>query len=118
VTRSEISWVLVGGLAISVTVEVLGILAYYSQSRTFGFDYTPQWQMTGQNFFSYAVRLLSSISIASPTTLMALGILLLMMTSYARVFTTVLYFVFAKNLVYTVISLFVFLVLTVALAAY
>jgi uncharacterized membrane protein len=115
VTKSEISEVLIGGLAVSVTVEILGILAYYGQSGTFNFDYSPQWQMTGQNFFAYAVKLLSSVAIASPTALMALGIVLLMMTSYARVFTTVLYFLFGKNLIYTVISLFVFLLLTIAL---
>jgi uncharacterized membrane protein len=49
---------------------------------------------------------------------MALGVVFLMLTSYARVFTTVLHFAFAENLKYTLISLFLFAVLTVALLAY
>jgi uncharacterized membrane protein len=116
VPESIISYVLIGGLIASVAIEAIGILAYYVQSGGFSSEFTPQWQVTGPNFFAYTSHLLESVlSVQAPTAVMALGVVLLMLTSYSRVFGTLLYFAFAKNLKYSVISLFLFVVLTLTL---
>ncbi len=116
VPENEIGYVLIGGLILSVAITTLGIVGYYVQSGGFGFDYTTQWQMKGTDFFSYTSGLLSSLLIGqAPVAMMALGIVLLMLTSYARVLTTMILFAFSKNLKYTIISLLVFLILTVTL---
>ena len=116
VPESSVVYVLIGGLVLSMAVEVIGILAYYAQSGGFDYQFTPQWQMTGADFFSYSFSLGASMKgVPDPIAIMALGVVLLMLTSYARVFATLLHFAFAKNLKYAVISLFVFTVLTVTL---
>ncbi|MDV3293839.1 MAG: DUF1634 domain-containing protein, partial [Nitrososphaerales archaeon] len=88
VSEKAIGYILAGGLVLSVAITALGIVSYYVQSGGFGFNYTPEWQMKGANFFLYASALLDSLlTTQAPATLMALGIVLLMLTSYARVFT-------------------------------
>jgi uncharacterized membrane protein len=118
VPESAISYVLIGGLVFSLIAEVAGILLYYRQSGGFTFDYSQQWQLAGPNFFAYTLNLLSTLPSLQSATLMAFGIILLMLTSYVRVLGTLVYFVFGRNLMYSLITLFVFLVLTVALLAY
>lgn len=107
------------GLLLSVGVEVLGILAYYGQSGGFALDYGSQWQVSGPNFFAYASNLFLSVpTIQAPTMIMALGIVLLMLTSYARVFVTLLHFGSSRNLKYALISVILFLLLTLTLLAH
>lgn len=119
VPESVISYVLMGGLILSVGVEVVGILAYYGQSGGFALEFTSQWQMTGSNFFAYALNLLYLIpSTGVPTIIMALGIVLLMLTSYTRVFVTFLYFGFARNRKYAAVSIILFFLLSLTLLAH
>ena len=102
-----------------MAVEVIGISAYYVQSGGFSYQFTPQWQMVGSNFFSYFFSLVASMGgVPDPIAIMALGVVLLMLTSYVRVFATLIHFAFVKNLRYTTISLFVFIVLTITLFAH
>lgn len=119
IPESVVGYVLIGGLVLSVAVEVIGILAYYTESGGFAYQYTPQWQMTGSNFFVYFFSLVGSMgAVPDPIAIMALGVVLLMLTSYARVFATLLHFAFVRNFKYAMISLFVFLVLTITLLAH
>lgn len=114
--ESVIGYVLIGGLIVSILAETLGIATYYAQSGGFNFDFSSQWQMAGPDFFSYSYELLGSAGIfEAPIALMALGVVLLMLTSYLRVFATMLHFAFARNWRYTGISLFLFAVLTITL---
>lgn len=116
VPESVIAYVLIGGLVLSVSVEVLGIALYYQQSGGFGFDYAASWQVTGPNFFLYVKDLLVSMtSVQAPMAVMALGIVLLMLTSYACVFATFIYFGSARNLKYALVSAVLFLLLTLTL---
>ncbi len=116
IPEAAIGYVLAGGLVVSTVVTVVGILLYFAQSGTFSFDFSSQWQVSGPNFFAYALGVIDSASsFEVPTGMMALGVILLMLTSYTRVFATVLYFAFAKNAKYTVISFVVLTVLTLTL---
>lgn len=116
--ESWVSYVLIGGLALSVAVEIVGISALYVQTGGFDYQFSSAWQMSGPDFFSYASSLLGSVGGLNPIAIMALGVVLLMLTSYARVFATMLHFAFVRNLKYTMISLFVFVVLTITLIAH
>jgi len=119
VPESFASYVLIGGLALSVALELIGISAFYAQSGGFNYQFTPQWQMTGSNFFAYTFSLLDSVgTFQNPIAIMALGVVILMFTSYARVFTTLLHFAFVKNIKYTLISIFLFVALTITLFAH
>jgi uncharacterized membrane protein len=72
-SESVISYVLIGGLLLSMGIEVIGIFAYYVQSGGFSSEFTSQWQVTGPNFFAYLYYLLSSVYyLESPTAIMAL----------------------------------------------
>lgn len=116
IPESVTSYVLMGGLALSVAFEVIGIALFYAQSGSFNYQFTPQWQMTGPDFFTYTLSLLESAgTYSSPIALMALGVAILMLTSYVRVLTTLLHFAFVKNLKYTAICIFVLLLLTITL---
>ena len=116
VPESSVGYVLIGGLILSMVVEIVGISAYYAQSGGFSYQFTSQWQMTGSDFFSYFFSLLGSVgSVPNPIGIMALGVVLLMLTSYVRVFATLIHFGFVKNLKYAMISLFIFVVLTISL---
>jgi len=59
--------------------------------------------------------LLSFARGATPLSLIALGIVLLMVTPYLRVLASVLYFTVERNPKYALISLFVLAVLTISL---
>lgn len=89
---------------------------YYQQSSTFAFDYTREWQVTGPNFFAYFLNLLISLaSVQNPFAIMALGVALLMLTSYTRVLVTLFYFTVVRNPKYVAISIFLFAALTLTL---
>lgn len=119
IREAVIGYVLIGGLVVSVAVILLGLFGYLVQSGSSSLEYTANWQMTGPDFFSYLWNLVVSLSLRqAPTQTMALGIVLLMLTSYVRVFATALLFAVSRNLKYSVISLFVFLLLTLTLVTH
>jgi uncharacterized membrane protein len=116
ISEAGIGYVLIGGLVISVAVILIGILGYVVQSGGASLEYTAKWQMTGPDFFVYLWNILVSLSTTeSPAATMSLGVVLLMLTSYVRVFATAVVFAFSNSMKYTFISLLVFLLLTLTL---
>jgi uncharacterized membrane protein len=119
IPEAEIGYVLIAGLTVSVAVILIGILGYAVQSGGSSIEYTAGWQMTGPDFFAYLWNLLVSLSLSqSPVATMSLGVVLLMLTSYVRVLATAVVFAFSKSAKYTLISLLVFLLLTLTLVTH
>ena len=113
-----ISYILAIGVLASLAVEVVG-LGYYTTTATLQVDFTSRWQTSGSDFFVYAWGTLLSLGEgATPMTLIALGIVLLMVTPYLRVLASLLYFTVERNSKYALISLFVLAVLTISLKAH
>jgi len=110
-----ISYILTIGVLVSLAVEAVG-LGFYATTESLQVDFTSRWQTSGNDFFAYAWGTLLSLGEgATPLSLIALGIVLLMVTPYLRVLASVLYFTVGRNPKYAVISLFVLAVLTVSL---
>jgi uncharacterized membrane protein len=112
-----ISYILMIGVVVSLAVESVG-LGYYATTESLQVDFTSGWQTSGNDFFGYAWRTLLSLGGATPLSLIALGIVLLMVTPYLRVLASVLYFTVERNSKYALISLFVLAVLTISLRAH
>lgn len=69
-----------------------------------------------QNFFYFLSDLLRRGSTQEEGLwLMTLGIAILILTPYARVIMSILYFIGRKDMKYTLITLFVFILLTISL---
>ncbi len=102
---------------VSVLVEVVGLIGYLGNGGGTMIVFTPQWRTGGSDFFTYARTLILSLfSGVNAVSLMALGIVLLMLTPYLRVVTSVVYFGSKKDLKYTVITATVLAILTLSLA--
>jgi uncharacterized membrane protein len=110
---SLIGYTLIVGVILTLLVEILGILLHFVQTNGFDFQFNSQWQMTGKNFFVYIGELVSSFSpFPGAIQVMGLGIVFLMLSSYIRVFTTVLYFGLKRNPKYSLIALSLLILLT------
>lgn len=124
ILQKVISYVLIGGVILSVVLEVLGMSLYYAQNRSLAVEFTTkQWQLRGSDFFSYIAFLLSSLFSNEPSTnnnnypikIMALGVLVLMLTPFVRVVASAIFFGYQKDLKYLMITFFVLIVLTLSL---
>jgi len=109
-----ISYILVGGVVLSVILESFGLFLYCRGAHGFAVSWDPVWRMSGKNFFAYSAALFLSLGrgAPSPAAIMALGLVILMMTPYVRVVVSTLFFGFKRDWKYTVITLFVLAVLT------
>ena len=113
-----ISYILTIGVLVSLAVEAVG-LGFYATTESLQVDFTSRWQTSGNDFFAYAWGTLLSLGEgATPLSLIALGIVLLMVTPYLRVLASVVYFAVERNPKYALISLFVLAVLTISLKAH
>jgi uncharacterized membrane protein len=71
----------------------------------------------GRNFFRFVYRLFSGEYTQNCTLLfMTLGVVLLMLTPYLRVVTSVVYFAWRRDFKYVLITAFVLAILTISLA--
>ncbi|HUK29047.1 MAG TPA: DUF1634 domain-containing protein [Candidatus Acidoferrales bacterium] len=112
-----ISYVLIAGVALSVIIEAIGMVSYYYTTHSWSIIYQHTVTLNATNFFSYAVFVIQSLFHGSltPTLILGLGIVVLMITPYMRVLTSVIYFSLAGNPKYFFITLFVLVVLTASL---
>jgi len=114
-----ISYILIGGVMLSVIIECFGLLLYYAETGDIVLSFSSEWQLSGDNFFSYSAQLFSSfIGGVSTIRIMALGIVLLMLTPFLRVIASVTYFGLRRDLTYVLITIFVLVVLTLSLAVH
>ena len=109
-----IGYVLLSGVALSVLLIAAGLLWRLVATGRLSAEYS----LTGMNLAQFAaaeIRLVAAGELR-PRLLVNLGIVVLMLTPFARVLASVLFFAFAeRNLKYTVITAFVLCVLSYSL---
>lgn len=116
--ETTIGWILVIGVVASVIFECAGLVLNYSQTRDLSLTLSPAWNVQSSNFFSFVASALPSVLTApSAFSLVALGIVLLMLTPYARVVVSVVYYGVTKDYRYFGITLLVLTIITISLIA-
>lgn len=108
-----IGYVLLCGLALSMALIVGGLIWRWVVTGHLGAEYS----MAGSDLFNFAVHELHAAASDDlrPRRLINLGFLCLMLTPYARVLTSMVYFMVERNWKYTVFTGIVFGVLTYSL---
>jgi len=112
-----IGYILVIGVATSLLIESAGLALYVADRGAIEIDLSDlEAYARPQDFFAYIIDVTSSV-LGNPNyaSVMALGLVLLMLTPYIRVVASVVYFAFYRNYKYVVITLIVFAILTASL---
>ncbi len=111
-----ISWVLRVGLAISLALESAGVRLNYIHTGDSTFQFDQSWLAGGKDFFSFAwTTMVSAASAVTPLSLVSLGIVVLMLTPYVRVVTSVLYYACERDWKFVGITLVVLVIITLGL---
>jgi len=111
-----VSYLIIFGVAVSVVLEVVGIVLYYGAYGTLEISSSPNFYITGENFFVFVIEKFSNLFVSENALLfMTLGIIVLILTPYTRAITSFIYFSWEKNSKYMLITLFVLVVLTISL---
>ena len=114
VMESLVGHVLRGGLLLSTSLIVAGLLWRGLATGHFGFDYT----IEDTNFWEFLVADVSQLFGGGirPRLLASLGIAVLLLTPYLRVVASLVFFAFVeRDLKYSLITAFVLAVLTYSL---
>lgn len=112
-----ISYILIVGVIASVLIEATGIFGYYHAHRDLDIVFKPEFALKGTDFFAYTAQKIQALFVGkwTPVTVLAFGLVLLMITPYVRVLASVVYFGLARNVKYLSITLFVLVILTASL---
>ena len=113
--ESVISYVLIAGVIISLTLEVIGLALYLHTYHTSAISYASAFKIQGHDFFSFLWGLPTGSHGGAAISLMVAGIAVLLLTPYLRVLLSVLFFGAERNYKFVFITLFVLIVLTVSL---
>ncbi len=109
-----VGYILLGGVLLSVALVAAGLIWHRMATGTLGLNYS-----IGQvNLFQFVVMEIRQMGQGTITSrlLVNLGLAVLMLTPYARVLVSMLYFALAeRNRKYTLFTGFVFVVLTYSL---
>ncbi len=111
-----ISYLLIIGVATSVTFEAIGIALYFGAYGNLQVSDAPNVFITGENFFAFIAATVQNLFVSENALLfMTVGIIVLILTPFIRAITSCIYFAWEKNSKYVVITLFVLAVLTISL---
>ena len=114
--ETVISYILVSGVLISLVLELVGIILFYIHYKNFRISESGSVFVKGQNFFLYITSLFQGrYSPNIEFLIMIVGLVVLILTPYVRVITSIIYFISKKNLKYILLTLFVFTFLTISL---
>lgn len=118
--EQTIGYILILGVALSVVAESIGIADYYYVNRNLEIAFQPDLALKGTNIFSYAGATILRLFTGgwTPYSLLGLGVVLLLMTPYARVWASVIHFCLVKNLKYVLITGIVLVILTASMLAH
>jgi uncharacterized membrane protein len=115
--ETGISYLLITGVIISLSLEVAGIILLYRSCGNLDFSQEADVFLQGNNFFSFMFQhFRNEHGEGSAIYLMTAGIIALILTPYLRVIASVIYFGWQKDIKYVLITLFVLLVVTISLA--
>lgn len=107
-----ISYILTFGTIFSIFLLSIGVIAYLVYIK----EITLDWILKGENLFVALNNVLSNVFQNNISyTFMAIGILMLMLTQYIRVIVSIVYFSLIKDCKYVVITLIVFIILTLSI---
>ena len=114
--ESTISILLILGVISSLCLVGAGIFLFPSDFGQFATSQQKEMFIQDQNFFQFFNDLLRG-GFTSPKSiwLMTMGIAVLILTPYLRVTLSLLFFLAKRDFQYTLITLFVFIMLTVSL---
>jgi uncharacterized membrane protein len=112
-----ISYILIVGVIASVLIEATGIYGYYYTHHDLSIVFKPEFTLQGTDFFAYSAQTVQALLSGkwTPISVLAFGLVLLLITPYVRVLASAIYFGLAKNIKYLFITLFVLVVLTASL---
>ncbi len=112
-----ISRILTFGVIFSIIFLLIGVIIYLIQTKEIVLE--ENWTLKGENLFIVLINIFNNIFQNNLSyTFMAIGILLLMLTQYIRVIVSVAYFSIIKDWKYVVITLIVFIILTLSIIGY
>ena len=111
-----ISYLLIIGVMTSLILVGIGMILFYIHFGRLEISDREAMFIREQNFFYFFLNLLRGGQGQDKAIwLMTLGIAILILTPYARVVMSVLHFIRKRDLKYTLINLFVFILITVSL---
>jgi uncharacterized membrane protein len=114
-----ISWLLAAGVVTSLILIGVGIFLFYAEFGSLALSEKKVMFLHEKNFFYFLYDLLrGGSSQGKALWTMTLGIAVLILTPYARVLLSVVYFFRGKDFKFSLITLFVLVILTVSLAAH
>lgn len=103
-------------MAVSLVLESSGILLNYLRTGNSTLGLTPYWLASSGPFFSFTSSTISSILTGvTAVGLTAMGVIVLLLTPYARIVAAVIYYTVERDWKYVSITLFVFAVVTCGL---
>jgi uncharacterized membrane protein len=116
--ENAVSYLLLGGVVISLCLEVTGLVIFY---HAYGnFDILLQDQsvfIQGRNFFIFLFETFNSAGLHNQAIFfMTLGMAVLVLTPYLLVVTSFIFFLFKRNYRYTFITGFLITIITVSLS--
>jgi len=115
--ETAISYLLILGVVISLFLEVIGLILFYRSYSNLNILENSVAFIRGENFFSFVYTLFQRENVQNSALLsMTLGLVVLILTPYVRVITSVVYFAWKKNSKYVLVTLFVLITLTISLA--
>jgi uncharacterized membrane protein len=115
--ETTISILLIVGVVISLFLEVIGLILFYRSYANLNILENNVAFIRGENFFSFVYTLFQRENVQNSALLsMTLGLVVLILTPYVRVITSVVYFAWKKNSKYVLVTLFVLITLTISLA--
>jgi len=111
-----ISYLLISGVITSLILVGIGIVLFHFHSGQFAISDAKAVFLREPNFFYFLLELLrGGRGQDKALWLITLGIAILMLTPYMRVILSALHFIGQKDVKYTLITLFVFILLTISL---
>ncbi len=112
-----ISLLLIGGVGVSLALEVAGMVIFYVTYGNLNISQNAAMFIQGHDFFSFIYLVFSGrFHAALPLTLMTSGLIVLMLTPFLRVVSSAVWFALVRNFKYVVITLVVLIVLTLSLS--
>ena len=114
--ETGISYLLIAGVIVSLFLEIVGIIIFYRSYGNLAISQDAGMFIKGRDFFSFIYKgLAGNHAEGSAILFMTAGIVVLVSTPYFRVITSVIYFIWKKNIKYVLITLFVLVVVTLSL---
>ncbi len=115
--ESAVSYVLIVGVIASLLLEIAGMALFYRSYGNLAISQDKAFFIQGHDFFSFVFELLRGANHGSvAVVVMTAGIVVLILTPFVRVALSVVYFGWQKNFKYSVITIFVLVVLVLSLA--